>query len=71
MSTYKGTLPEVFPYYVTLDKNQALTGVVFLINHGSSFAVTMDRPVTLWLSEESHSFLMGLEAWNDTHQAGT
>ena len=66
--SYLQRLPEVFPYKVQLTKEQALTGVVFLLSHGSSFAVTMDKPVTLWLSEESHRYLMSNEAWNDTRE---
>ena len=58
MATYNGNLPVIFPWRVTLTKEQAQTGAVFLIEHGSSFAITMDQPYTLWLSEESYRFLV-------------
>lgn len=58
MSAYQQVLPEVFPLSVTVDKDRAKQFVAELLEAGTSFAVTMDRPYTIHLSEASYQALL-------------
>lgn len=54
MSKYQQVLPEVFSTWMHLGtKEEASTIVEWLLEAGTSFAITHDRPYTLWLSAAS------------------
>lgn len=57
MSVYDRVLPEAFVSKIVVDKDEAKNIADFLIGKGSSFAVTADRPVTIWLSWASNKYL--------------
>lgn len=68
-STYNATLPQVFHDSVTLNKDDVAFWTQFLIENGSSFAVTVDRPYTLWLSKVSlESVLAKAQELKETKQ---
>lgn len=54
VSTYRQELPKVFPSTLPMEtKEEAAEIVSWLLDAGTSFAVTMDRPYSLWLSAAS------------------
>jgi hypothetical protein len=62
MSTYEGTLPEVFPrgWNVTVDVAQKMVEQLLAAPLASSFAYTVDSQfgtANLWLSEASYNYL--------------
>lgn len=62
-STYQSALPAVFPYGMTVNPLKAVRVAAFLIERGSSFAVTMDEPVSIWLSDNSLHLM--ITEWKD------
>lgn len=53
MSVYDQNLPKAFPYSVVVPEGEAEPIVSYLLSKKTSFAVTQDRPETIWLSEAS------------------
>lgn len=55
MPTYRGALPEIFPYVADITKRQADSFACVLLHEQGSFAVTCDNPkpdrVYFWMSE--------------------
>lgn len=58
-STYTNSLPEVFPHSIVITNKADLWRIVTMLSdRESSFAVTVDKPFTLWMSEASYNHLM-------------
>ena len=58
MSTYDTHLSEVFDQVIQLDKATAKKVVSYLMEQGTSFAVTQDKPYRIWLSKVSAKLLV-------------
>lgn len=68
-SIYDRTLLEVFHNTIVLNKEDVAFWTQFLIENESSFAVTVDRPYTLWLSKASfEAVIQRIASANPLHE---